>query len=81
MQQYRVIVGGILKKNGELAPFNTILDEVELDDAYSRVKEGYVEEVKAKSENVSAGSEKPDNDTKETGNDLIDNVKPKPNPK
>lgn len=49
--KYRVICGGILKANGELAPFDTILDEIELDDPTMRVKEGYVEVVK--------GSDKP----------------------
>lgn len=49
--KYRVICGGILKANGELAPFNTELDEIELDDPTMRVKEGYVEVVK--------GSDKP----------------------
>lgn len=44
--QYKVICGGILKANGELAPYDTILEEIELDDASMRVKEGYVVEVK-----------------------------------
>lgn len=49
--QYRVICGGILKVNGELATYNTVLEEIELDDPTMRVKEGYVEMVK--------GSDKP----------------------
>jgi hypothetical protein len=42
--KYKVICGGILKVNGQLAEFGTILDEIELDDAGMRVKEGYVAE-------------------------------------
>lgn len=52
--QYRVICGGILKVNGELATYNTVLEEIELDDPTMRVKEGYVEMVKGSDKTAAA---------------------------
>lgn len=54
---YKVICGGIIRANGQLALYGTILDEGELDDPTSRVKEGYVEAIKEKIDLVAKAKE------------------------